>query len=1424
MWQKIFRGIENGRQAFCGPHTVQIDLTDRCNNTCIGCWVHSPLVDKQEVFPQGEKELPRELVRKLIAELHAGGAREIILSGSGEPFLYPNIKEVIAGIKQRQIYLTIITNAAIMDEAMAEFLIQCRVDLLTVSVWAGDAAAYVAAHPGKQAEDFERIKNNLKTLAFLKDKRSSALPHVKIYNVVCSENYSNIAAMAEFAKEADADSAEFQIIDTVSGKTDHLALNAGHLNAALAQFEGLRRRKDMVFFQTSPEIPLTELPGEEDSDIGKIWKNFQPGFQIEKDCAALVCHRGYRIENEIIADADNNVSQGTQPAVFRYSFKDNQCKECAENTRCLQDGGLTVKLMNVLGAGSFIRRCLSPDAGKGVYERQISGSPCYIGWYYARVLTNGDVLPCCKASAHPLGNVLRETFTAIWNSPAYKEFRLKAKHLTKDAAYFSRINCLKSCDNRGMNLDLCKRLDEEKRNRSAGGAILIQAGRFKTGNLNGRSREFGKGMVTDGGAGWGEAEYEFFTNTAGRYVCYSEYASGLCRPVEIYIDGALLKKDALGNSTGGWTKQYVRWFKEAVVELNNGRHNLRLYTGGYIPHIQAFAFVPEKSHAQFIEKSNEDNYWTAIRKSVSLRGWKPTAARIAANFKIDYLKARYLEILGIYDGEYAYRGPFHVQIDPTNDCNNNCIACWCNSPLLKEKRLSTEDKKQYLPLAIVKELLDDIRRMGATEVYYSGSGEPFMHPQIMEILAYTKKKGLSCHVNTNFTLLNQERLKNIIDIGVEHLTVSAWAARAETYVMTHSNRTQEDFYKIRDNLIYLNTHKRNTPFIKLYNVIFNMNYLELEEMLEFARDTRSESVEFTLVDTIPGATDVLLLNEEQLAALKKLCGNIKGRLDSRGRVKDKDVRIFQFDQFLRRISVSSDAQQAKYDRNIIDQMPCYIGWLFARVIPNGEVHSCLKAHRIPTGSLYLERFAQIWNSARQKKFREKTLAYQKDDPFFRFIGNDAGIKEAGCYKSCDDIGRNTWMHSRKMMLTLPERMALKLAAKSVKIVRRMKTRKEGYKQYHRGNPLLAGIMHGRLAFTGPEQVVVDLTNKCNLHCLSCWLYSPFLKEARPSQEWLREELSRDTVCRLIDDLACLGTKRIRFTGGGEPFIHPQFLEMIEYAARKGLAAALTTNLGMASREDIRRLTDSGLDELCVSLWAADAAGYCAVHPGTAPAYFTRVCDNLRVLQEIRQVKPRLTFANVIMNTNVEDVPAMYEFALSYGADALYFTLADVISGQTERFLLNDAQREELLTKAQAIAARSKKDNIKLEFFDGFLRRLSHPAQEMNNGEYDRSAIDKIPCYAGWTFARILADGSVAPCCRGVKKIMGNINREAFAKIWHSDTYNEFRSKAKYLSKEDAYFKEIGCHKECDNLMHNEEAHRTLINGLTDQRTKRTNGI
>jgi len=397
-------------------------------------------------------------------------------------------------------------------------------------------------------------------------------------------------------------------------------------------------------------------------------------------------------------------------------------------------------------------------------------------------------------------------------------------------------------------------------------------------------------------------------------------------------------------------------------------------------------------------------------------------------FKVSkHILRNYPDLLGVFNGRYAFKGPAYVQIDLTNNCNNNCIACWCNSPLLKEKAMPYDIKRQALPFELVKNLLDELHTIGTKDIYFSGGGEPFMHPQIMQILEYAKKSGFTCLVNTNFTLLDKEKIKKLVNLGVDHLTVSTWAATAGTYASTHPNKNEDTFRQIVENLRFLNQIKQKTPHITLYNVISSINCHELKGMIALAKDTGSESAEFTLIDTIPGKTDKLILNPEQIEEVERQAKEIAQGMDTNGYFDG--IEVCRFDSFLRRISSSPDLARATYDRNIIDSMPCCIGWCFSRIMANGDVNACLKAHRIPVGNLYQQSFHRIWNGKKQRNFRKKTLVYEKKDPFFRLIGNDPDIKESGCYKSCDDISRNIDIHNRIISLTTFEHKVAKVLSR-----------------------------------------------------------------------------------------------------------------------------------------------------------------------------------------------------------------------------------------------------------------------------------------------------------------------------------------------------------------------------------------------------------
>jgi len=373
---------------------------------------------------------------------------------------------------------------------------------------------------------------------------------------------------------------------------------------------------------------------------------------------------------------------------------------------------------------------------------------------------------------------------------------------------------------------------------------------------------------------------------------------------------------------------------------------------------------------------------------------------------------------GVLSVEESFIGPQLVQLDVTNLCNNDCVACWSNSPMLEDLLIDPQSKKDTLPLHVIQKTMLDLKEIGTKEIYMAGGGDPTMHPQAFDVWQCIKDAGMILYVNTNFVRLSsEEAIRKVLDIGIDHFTLSMWAGTAQAYSKTHPNKGEKDFYKVKKAITLLNQLKTSTPYCKVYHVISRLNYDDFYNMLDFCIETGCESVEFTLVDTIPGKTDQLLLLEEERQWLYEQCERVLSQTKDH-KYKGK-VLLFGFERFMRRLS-SSDSNQGEHDKNIIESLPCYIAHLFARIMPDGDVNSCLKSHRFPIGNIHYQSFKDIWSSNRQKYFRSKAQVYEKKDAMFSLIGNDASAT-VGCYKSCDDIARNQYMHKRIMELNPLER-------------------------------------------------------------------------------------------------------------------------------------------------------------------------------------------------------------------------------------------------------------------------------------------------------------------------------------------------------------------------------------------------------------------
>ena len=193
-----------------------------------------------------------------------------------------------------------------------------------------------------------------------------------------------------------------------------------------------------------------------------------------------------------------------------------------------------------------------------------------------------------------------------------------------------------------------------------------------------------------------------------------------------------------------------------------------------------------------------------------------------------------------------------------------------------------------------------------------------------------------------------------------------------------------------------------------------------------------------------------------------------------------------------------------------------------------------------------------------------------------------------------------------------------------------------------GNEHHAGENKARLVFW-------EVTKGCNLRCIHCRatateLSSPF-------------DLPTRTALNIIDQIAERANP-ILVLSGGEPLYRSDIFQLARHATEKGLRAALATNGTLVTKDAARRIVDSGVRRVSVSLDGADAATHDAFR-GIPGAFDAAVCGlrNLKALGMSTQINM------TIARHNAHQLPDVLQLARSLGADALHtFLLVPVGCG------------------------------------------------------------------------------------------------------------------------------------------------------------------
>jgi len=109
------------------------------------------------------------------------------------------------------------------------------------------------------------------------------------------------------------------------------------------------------------------------------------------------------------------------------------------------------------------------------------------------------------------------------------------------------------------------------------------------------------------------------------------------------------------------------------------------------------------------------------------------------------------------EGSGALLPPINIRIKPTNSCNHNCRYCAYRA----EKLQLGQDMKlnDVIPRDKILEIIEDLGEMGVRAVTFSGGGDPFCYPYLLEAVELLAENNIKFAALTNGSRLQGELAK-----------------------------------------------------------------------------------------------------------------------------------------------------------------------------------------------------------------------------------------------------------------------------------------------------------------------------------------------------------------------------------------------------------------------------------------------------------------------------------------------------------------------------------------------------------------------------------------------------------------------------------------------------------------------------------------
>lgn len=272
----------------------------------------------------------------------------------------------------------------------------------------------------------------------------------------------------------------------------------------------------------------------------------------------------------------------------------------------------------------------------------------------------------------------------------------------------------------------------------------------------------------------------------------------------------------------------------------------------------------------------------------------------------------------------------------------------------------------------------------------------------------------------------------------------------------------------------------------------------------------------------------------------------------------------------------------------------------------------------------------------------------------------------------------------------------------------------------------------------PFALSIEPTTACNLACPAC--PSGLKSFTRPTgkldinehEQWLTQ-VSKSVFY-------------INYYFQGEPFLHPQFLDLIKSAKQHRIYTATSTNAHFIDQQKARAIVESGLDRLIISIDGLTQETYESYRVnGQLDKVITGSKHLVEAKKAANSVTPYLIFQFLVVKANEHQIEAVQALAEEIGIDEVRFKSAQVYDYENGNELIPEN--------------------------DAYSRYI-----KQKDGTYRIKYVGGNHCWRMWSSSVITFDGQLVPCCfdKDAQHTLGSLKDQSFVSIWKNETYTQFR--------------------------------------------------